>query len=40
MYLLDDNKNFKGLFYQDQYMSEMYEKFPGMLFVDATCKLI
>ena len=36
----DDEKNFKGLFYQNRCMSEMFEKFPKLLLVQATYILI
>lgn len=38
--LVDDEQNFKGLFYQDQYMYEIYEKLPELVLVDATYKLL
>ena len=38
--LIDDENNFKGLFYQDSYMKNIYSKFPELLLVDATYKLL
>ena len=38
--LIDDENNFKGLFYQDNYMKNIYSKFPELLLVDATYKLL
>lgn len=38
--IIDDDQNFEGLFYQDEYMSEMFEKFPELILVDATYKLL
>lgn len=37
---VDKDNNFKSLFFQDQYMKNAYEKFPEMLLVDATYKLL
>ena len=38
--LIDSENNFKGLFYQDSYMRNIYSKFPELLLVDATYKLL
>ena len=37
--LVDQDKNFKGTFFQDLQMQKVYEKFPEILLVDATYKL-
>ena len=37
--IVDEDNNFKGLVYQDEYMRSMYNKFPEMIMVDATYKL-
>ena len=34
------DKNFKGIFFQDLQMQKVYEKFPEILLVDATYKLL
>ena len=34
--VIDDENNFKGLFYQDGYMRNIYGMFPELLLVDAT----
>ena len=31
---------FRGIFYQDQYMQEVFKSYPEVLFCDATCKLL
>ena len=36
----DEENNFKGLFYQDVHMQNMYAHFPEILLVDASYKLI
>lgn len=36
---VDNDKNFKGLFYQDQDMRDMFDSYPEILLVDATYKL-
>ena len=38
--VLDEENNFKGLFYQDAYMQNMFNQFPELLLVDATYKLL
>ena len=38
--IVDDEQNFKGLLYMDSYMKNMYSKFPELLLVDATHKLL
>ena len=38
--IVDEDNNFKGLVYQDEYMRSMYNKFPEMIMVDATYKLL
>ena len=38
--LIDDENNVKGLFYKDSYMTNVYSKFPELLLVDATYKLL
>ena len=38
--IIDEEKNFKGLFYQDEYMHNMYRKFPEIIMVDAMYKLL
>ena len=38
--LIDGESNFKGLFYQDSYMRNIYSMFPELLLVDATYKLL
>ena len=38
--MVDEEKNFKGLLYQDTYMRNMYMKFPEVMLVDATYKLL
>ena len=38
--LVDQDKNFKGIFFQDLKLQRVYEKFPGILLVDATYKLL
>ena len=38
--IIDEENNFKGLFYQDEYMRNMYRKFPEIIMVDATYKLL
>ena len=38
--LVDQDKNFKGIFYQNLQMQKVYEKFPEILLVDATYKLL
>ncbi|XP_028413631.1 uncharacterized protein LOC114536483 isoform X1 [Dendronephthya gigantea] len=36
----DEDSNFKSLFFQDQYMKHAYDRFPELLLVDATYKLL
>lgn len=36
---VDEEKHFKGLFYQDDEMRRMFESFPEILLADATYKL-
>ena len=38
--IIDEEKNFKGLVYQDEYMRNTYRKFPEIIMVDATYKLL
>ena len=38
--LVDHDKNFKEIFFQDLQMQKVYEKFPEILLVDATYKLL
>jgi len=38
--IIDENKNFKGLFYQDAYMQNIFKHFPELILVDATYKLL
>ena len=38
--IIDKENNFKGLFYQDEYMKNMYSKFSELLLADATYKLL
>ena len=38
--IIDKDDNFKGIFYQDKYMHNLFEKFPEMILVDATYKLL
>lgn len=38
--IIDEENNFKGIFYQDEYMKNMYRKFPELILVDATYKLL
>jgi len=38
--IVDEDNNFKGLVYQDECMHSMYNKFPEMIMVDATYKLL
>lgn len=38
--MVDEDNNFKGLVYKDEYMHSMYDKFPEMIMVDATYKLL
>ena len=38
--LVDQDKNFKGISFQDLQMQKVYEKFPEILLVDATYKLL
>ena len=38
--MVDEEENFKGLFYQDAYMRNMYMKFSQVMLVDATYKLL
>ena len=36
----DEDNNFNGLVYQDEYVRSIYNKFPEMIIVDATYKLL
>ena len=36
----DSEKNFKGIFFQDQQMKQAYSAYPEIIFVDATYKLL
>ena len=38
--IIDEEKNFKGFVYQDEYMRNMHRKFPEIIMVDATYKLL
>ena len=38
--VVDEENVFKGLFYQDQYMKHIYRKYPEIILVDATYKLL
>ena len=38
--MIDSENNFKVNFYQGQYMKKMYERYPEILLVDATYKLL
>ena len=38
--MVDEEKHFKGLLYQDTYMRNMFMKFPEVMLVDATYKLL
>ena len=38
--LVDQDKNFKGISFQDLKLQRVYEKFPGILLVNATYKLL
>lgn len=38
--IINQENNFEGLFFQDEYMRQMYSKFPELLLVDATYKLL
>ena len=38
--MIDSENNFKANFYQDQYMKKIYERYPEILLVDATYKLM
>ena len=38
--VVDEENHFKGLFYQDAHMQNMYAHFPEILLVDATYKLL
>ena len=38
--MIDGEDNVKAIFYQDQYMSKIYERYPEILLVDATYKLL
>ena len=38
--MIASENNFKAIFYQDQYMSKIYERNPEILLVDATYKLL
>ena len=34
--MIDSENNFQAIFYQDQYMKKIYERYPEILHVDAT----
>ena len=34
--MIDSENNFQVIFYQDQYMKKIYERYPEILLVDAT----
>ena len=38
--MIDSENNFKGIFYQNQYMKKIYERYPEILLVDATYELL
>lgn len=38
--VVDEDNNFKGIFYQDAHMQNIYSHFPEILLVDATYKLL
>ena len=38
--IINQENNFEGLFFQDEYMRQMYSKFPELLLVDATYQLL
>ena len=38
--MVDSENNFKAIFYQDQYMKKIYERYPEILLVHATYKLL
>ena len=38
--MVDNENNFKALLYQDLYMKNMFDKYPEMILVDATYKLL
>ena len=38
--MIDSENNFKAIFYQDQYMKKIYERYPEILLVGATYKLL
>ena len=38
--MVDNENNFKALLYQDVYMKNMFDKYPEMILVDATYKLL
>ena len=38
--LSDNDNNFKGIFFQDEYMTRMFSSYPEIIFIDATYKLL
>ena len=38
--MVDNENNFKALFYYKLYMKNMFDKYPEMILVDATYKLL
>ena len=38
--MIDSENNFKAIFYQDQYMKKIYERYPEILLADATYKFL
>ena len=38
--MIDSENNFKAIFYQDQYMKKIYERYPEISLVDTTYKLL
>ena len=38
--IIEEDSNFKGIFFQDKYMQNLFEKFPEIILVDATYKLL
>lgn len=38
--MVDEDNNFKGFVYKDEYMYSMYDKFSEMIMVDVIYKLL
>ena len=36
--LSDNDNNFKGIFFQDEYMTRMFSSYPEIIFIDVTYK--